>query len=162
MSARERLRAHLKLEFRLASPADVPQLARVLRDYMNTTDWAQFMTFDLERTVKHLNHEIASGETVYLLALQGPVIVGLASYSILHHFTTEPIALFQEIWVREDYHHSAVGRILVALATDLAKGDGAVAIHAPMASGLPAARSLKNLFFKGGYHEFGYMMRRRL
>jgi GNAT superfamily N-acetyltransferase len=130
---------------------------------MNSTDWAEYMTFDRPRAQAYLEREIEAGTTPHVLALNDEAdIVGVGSYQLSHDFTVKPIAVMQEIWAREDYRRTPLGRVLLSLIIDLAQADGATVLHAPVASGLASARSLKNLFLKNDFHEFGYMMRRRL
>ena len=66
------------------------------------------------------------------------------------------------IYVLKAHRRSAVGRTLVALATDMAKNDNACAFHAPLASEMDEQRSLINLFGHGGFTPIGVILGRSL
>ena len=65
-----------------------------------------------------------------------------------------------EFYVAPEHRRSAIGRALLGMAIQEGKNANAGAFHAPVASGMRAARSLFNMFDKAGFSQFGYMMRR--
>jgi GNAT superfamily N-acetyltransferase len=66
------------------------------------------------------------------------------------------------LYVVPGHRRSAVGRVLVAVATEMAEGDGACAFHAPLASGMEEMKSLINLFAKAGFVPIGTILGRSL
>jgi L-amino acid N-acyltransferase YncA len=67
-----------------------------------------------------------------------------------------------EFYVIPEHRRGAIGRALLAMAIQEGRNADAAAFHAPVASGMNAARSLFNMFDKAGFRQFGYMMRRGL
>jgi GNAT superfamily N-acetyltransferase len=157
------VRQHVRL--RMAKVEDVPELTRIIRDYMKSTDWDFFVEFDYERCANYLEAVIGTPFVPHLIAEERTAksgIVGILSYELLHDFSRRPIATGHTLWVRKDYHRTALARHLIDTFLDLAQGDGASVIHLPVMSNLPEARSLKNLLRKKGFHEMGYVMRKGL
>ena len=154
-----------RARLRLAVAEDVPELTRVFREYMRSTDWRDYIQFDFARCEEYLDLAIGGGFIPHILAEERTPkaeIVGVLSYELLQDFSQAPIATGHTFWVRKDYHLSALGRYLIDTFLDLAQGDGASVIHLPVMSNLPEARSLKNLLRKKGFHEMGYVMRKGL
>jgi GNAT superfamily N-acetyltransferase len=153
------------VRLRMAVPEDVPELTRIFVDYYKSSDWQNFIDFDEARCADYLETVIGTPIVPHILAEErGPQagIVGVLSYELLHDFSARPIATGHTLWVRKDYHPSALARYLVDTFLDLARIDGASVIHLPVMSNLPEARSLKNLLLKKGFHEMGYVMRKGL
>lgn len=156
-------REHLKtVSFQLANVDHVPELLALYEQFFAEASYKDFIEFDSDRAGDYLVRVIGSGACPHILAVIDEKIVGLVSYSLDHTFSKKPVAVMGELYVVPAHRRSALGRVLVAQACDLAKGDDACAFHAPVASGLKEARSLFNLFQKGGFQSFGYMMRRGL
>ena len=149
---------------RMAALADVPDLVKIFRDYYKSSDWTNFIQFDFARCEHYLVAAIGNAIVPHILAVERHQheIVGVLSYELLHDFSVMPIATGHTLWVRKDYHPTALARHLVDTFLDLAQGDGASVIHLPVMSNLPEARSLKNLLRKKGFHEMGYVMRKGL
>jgi GNAT superfamily N-acetyltransferase len=157
------LRQHVRL--RMAKIEDVPELTRIIRGYMKSTDWDFFVEFDYERCANYLEAVIGTPFVPHLIAEERTAksgIVGILSYELIQDFSRAPIATGHTLWVRKDYHRTALARHLIDTFLDLAQGDGASVIHLPVMSNLPEARSLKNLLRKKGFHEMGYVMRKGL
>jgi len=157
------LRQHVRL--RMAKVEDVPELTRIIRDYMKSTDWDFYVDFDYERCADYLERVIGTPFVPHLIAEENTPksgVVGILSYELIQDFSRRPIATGHTLWVRKDYHRTALARHLIDTFLDLAQGDGASVIHLPVMSNLPEARSLKNLLRKKGFHEMGYVMRKGL
>src|SRR5262245_13528014 len=150
-----------RVTFRLAGKDDAFAVAQQLGAYMNETDWKDYVEFNISEAVIYVHTNIASGLSPYLLAIDSDgALIGIASWSIVRSFSMKPIAIMEELWVRKDFRRSALGRMIVVLMVDLMQSEGVCVIHAPVASRLKEARSLKNLFTKLGFHELGYIMRK--
>jgi GNAT superfamily N-acetyltransferase len=89
-------------------------------------------------------------------------IVGYINYELDHNFSVEPVAVMGNFFVAKAHRRTAVPAILFELALDLAKGDGACAFHAPIASETLSSRALENSFIKHGFTVIGTMMGRQL
>jgi hypothetical protein len=154
-----------QVRLRMAVPEDVPELTRIFNDYYQSSDWQNFIDFDVERCADYLEQVISIPIVPHILAEErGPQagIVGVLSYELVNDFSKKPIVTGHTFWVRKDYHPSALARYLVDTFLDLARIDGASVIHLPVMSNLTEARSLKNLLLKKGFHEMGYVMRKGL
>jgi len=154
-----------RVRLRMAVPEDVPELTRIFNDYYKSSDWQNFIDFDVERCADYLEQVISIPIVPHILAEERgprPEIVGVLSYELVHDFSKKPIVTGHTLWVRKDYHPSALARYLIDTFLDLARIDGASVIHLPVMSNLTEARSLKNLLIKKGFHEMGYVMRKGL
>jgi len=76
--------------------------------------------------------------------------VGVLSYAIDDRGIAEPYAFLDKFYVRKEWRLSGVARVLLQLAMDSARDDGAVAFRAGISSGVGFG---KNLFLKTGFHE---------
>jgi len=153
-----------KVDLRLADTIDAPVLAKLLGEYMNSTDWKGFIKYDERLASTYLRNVIDFGIVPHILACEkkGGAVIGILSYELVQDFSEEPIAIAQNLWVHEKYRRGPLGRLLVAMLITLATDEGASVMHFPVMSHLPEANSLKNLLAKAGFHELGYVMRRKL
>ena len=110
-----------------------------------------------------LQRVIEYGITPHIVARLNGKIIGAISYDLDKSFCIEPVAVLHLIYVLPEHRRTAIGRLLVGLAVDLAKRvDGACAFHAPVASGMTEMASLENLFLKAGFAPVGFIMGRAL
>jgi L-amino acid N-acyltransferase YncA len=164
-SPRERLiKAALDgFDFRLATPEDVPELGALFEVFFEEAGYKdRGIVYSRPRSETWLEHVISLGRVPHIVALQDGKIVGVCSYDLDGTFCVEPVAVMHTIFVVKEHRHSALGRVLIGLATDMAKGDGACAFHAPIASGMVEQASLVNLFAKGGFGPIGVILGRSL
>lgn len=149
--------------FRMANVGDVPALVKLYTDFFDEAVYKDYVTFDPVRVYKHLNVMIEHGLKPHILAFNRDAeLIGFISYTLDDYFSVAPVAVMGEFYVIPRRRHSALGRALLMMVVDLAKGDGACAFHVPVASGIKHSRSLCNLLAKGGFDHIGYIMRRGL
>lgn len=149
--------------FRMANVDDVSALVELYTNFFDEAVYKDHVTFDPMRVYKHLNVMIEHGLKPHILAFDRDAkLVGFISYTLDDYFSVAPVAVMGEFYVIPERRHSALGRALLALVIDMAKGDGACAFHAPVASGIKHSRSLGNLLTKGGFEQIGFIMRRGL
>ena len=139
-----------------------PLLEKYGASYFNECGFDAFSTFDLERAAREMARQIGSGDTPFILAEIDGEVVGMVSWTMSHVFTSRPIAYLWMIYVMPPHRRSAVGRLLVWFAMDIAKCEGACAFFATVPPTSPAARSLCNLFRKCGFAPMGGAFTRRL
>jgi len=154
-----------RVRFRMAKVEDVPALTRVFRSYYETSDWQYFLEFDEENCIRYLETVIGTPIVPHMIGEERTPesdIVSVLSYQLIQDFSKKPIAIGHTLWIRKDYHPTALARHLIDTFLDLARGDGASVIHLPVMSNLPEARSLKNLLRKKDFHEMGFVMRKGL
>ena len=85
------------------------------------------------------------------MAIHDDEIVGAISYALDETFCVEPVGGdAHAVHQAGDIARRAMGRMLVGLCEDAAKGDGAVAFHAPIAAEVNE-RTLVNLFAHMGF-----------
>jgi len=89
-------------------------------------------------------------------------IIGVVSYSLDASFSDNKCAVLGELFVYKEFRFTPAGRMLTWTAFDLAKGDGATAMHIPIAGGHEAVPTLKNMLRKFGAEEIGVIMRKVL
>ncbi len=150
-------------EFRLATIDDVPELAQLFATFFAEARYQdRGIVYDLERAKRWLERVIFSGSCPHLVAVVDTKIVGSVSYDLDQTFCVEPVAVLHTIYVLPEYRRSAIGRVLAALVCEAASADGAIAFHAPLASGMIETSTLKNLFVHAGFEPIGVIMGRRL
>lgn len=150
------------VEYRLANTDDVPALVALYTRFFDEAVYKDLIEFDAETAETHLRLTIQNQIKPHILAVADGAIIGFVCYVLDDSFSLKPVAVMSEFYVIPEKRKSALGRALLALAVDLAKGDGACAFHAPVASGLNETRTMRNMLAKGGFAAFGYIMRRGL
>jgi L-amino acid N-acyltransferase YncA len=165
LSPRRRLfnQALNRVDYRVATNGDAPEIARLFQTFFNEAHYQdRGIVYALDKATNWIEGVVRDGSCPHIVALHGGVIVGAVSYSLDGTFCVEPVAVMHMVYVLKAFRRSAIGRVLIALATDLAKGDGACAFHAPIASGMDEQRSLINLFGHAGFTPVGLILGRRL
>lgn len=150
------------VNFRVATPDDVPELINVYQRFYAEAVYKDFLEFDPARARETILNGITFDTRPHILATIDDVVVGFIAFVIDHSFSVKPCAVLMELYVIPEFRRGAIGRALVGLTIIEARRKGAGAFHAPVASGMVEARSLFNLFDKAGFKQFGYMMRRGL
>lgn len=154
------------VDFNLAGKDDVPELAVLFGEFFKEADYkSRGIVYAPEKAKAWLERVIVYGSCPHIIARTHGYdgeIIGVTSYSLDDSFCAAPVAVLGTLYVVPGHRRSAVGRILVAVATEAAAGDGACAFHAPLASGMTETKSLKNLFTKAGFDEVGTIMGRGL
>jgi GNAT superfamily N-acetyltransferase len=163
--ARHRLiqQALAGFDFSLASPSDAGEIIDLFHQYFD--DEAGYkkrgVVFAADKAKPRLKRAIELGLYPHVVARTSGYhgrIVGVISYSLDDAFSVKPLAVMDMLYVVPEYRRSAVGKILLEIATDMARGDGAVAFHAPIASEIVHVQSVVNLFKKAGFGEIGVIM----
>jgi len=145
-----------KLKLRVGRVTDVrPLLDKYGAHYFHEAGFDRFSSFDTERAAREMTKQIRCGDTPFILAELDNEIVGMVSWTVSHVFTAKPIALLWMIYVMPPHRKSAIGRLLVMFATDIAKQEGACAFFAVIPPISLAARSLCNLFRRCGFAPMG-------
>jgi len=124
--------------------------------------YKDFITFDPVKARKTITFGIENSLRPHLLAVIENQIVGFISWELDTSFSVRPVGVLFEVYVIPERRRSAIGRYLVGLCVWACKDSGCCAFHAPIASGMDAARSLQNLFAKLGFTPLGVIMRREL
>lgn len=142
---------------------DAGDIARMAESFYRTTTYVdRGLVPDVVRYQKWVEHVIHDGSNPHILAKVDGRLVAFLSFGYDDTFSVEPCAVMNVIYVEPDYRRSALARVLLALAQDLAKSEGAVAFHVPVATVTPETRGLFNTLRKVGFEPVGYIMGRRL
>jgi GNAT superfamily N-acetyltransferase len=149
-----------RVAFRFANVNDVPELIGLYIRFYEEAVYKDFLEFDPSRARETILHGIFTDERPHILAIINEEIVGFLAYILDHSFSIRPCQVLMEFYVAPEHRRSAIGRALVAMAVQEGQRANAGAFHAPVASGMRAARSLFNLFDKAGFHQLGFIMRR--
>jgi L-amino acid N-acyltransferase YncA len=154
-------------EFALASPSDADEIVDLFHKYFD--DEAGYkkrgVVFAPERAKPRLEKAIGTGIYPHVIARTPGYhgkIVGVLSYSLDNAFCVDPIAVMDMLYVVPEHRRSALGKVLLEIAVDMAKGDGAVAFHGPIASEIVHVQSVINLFKHAGFTEIGVIMAKGL
>ena len=162
-TAAKRQQTRPAIQIRLATVEDVPQITALAMTLLSESPtYLKLFQPDPVATTKYLTAAIGRGTSPHIVATHNGDIVGVISYSLDGSFSDYKCAVMGEVYAYPAYRHTPVGRALVWAAMDLAKGDGAIAMHIPIAGGHEAVPTLKNLFRKFGAEEIGVIMRKVL
>jgi len=149
-----------RVTFRFADVNDVPDVMFLYERFYGEAVYKDFLEWDAAKARQTVLDGVAFDQRPHIIALIDQEIVGFLAYIFDDSFATKPCQVLMEFYVVPEHRRSAIGRALLAMAVQEGKIAGAGAFHAPVASGMRAARSLFNLFDKAGFTQFGYMMRR--
>jgi GNAT superfamily N-acetyltransferase len=132
------------IEVRLGRLEDVPKIVDLVELFFHRTTWAQVVNFKRDGATKWLAYAIDAGYAPHAVAFDGDELVGVCSYHTFSTYT-DPIAVMDETYVLPRLRRTDLGRRLVALAIELARGEGCKVMNFPIASGLPEQNSLMNM-----------------
>jgi GNAT superfamily N-acetyltransferase len=148
------MRATLEnLDFRLAGPEDVDGLVAFYMQYFGFSVFPDYgLTLDPERLKAWVTRVVASGYKPHIIAVDkvSGRIVGALDYNLDSGLFDHPIAEMDKFFVLPQWRLSGAGRVLLALAMETAKGDGAVVFRGDTFSGIGIGR---NLFLRQGFDE---------
>lgn len=148
--------------FRFADVNDVPEMMRLYERFYVEAVYKDFLEWDSERARETVLHGVFTDTRPHIVAIVDETLVGFLAYIFDHSFSVRPCQVLMEFYVVPEYRRSAIGRALLAMAIQEGRHANAGAFHAPVASGMRAARSLFNLFNKAGFEQFGFMCRKAL
>lgn len=153
-----------KASFRYASPDDLDRLVPVYERFYEEAIYKDYIDWDRERATQTIDHGIRNHVRPHILAVVDGEIVGFICWQLDHSFSVKPVAVMFEFYVVPEHRRSAIGKFLLRLMCWVVKDDGACAVHAPVASGMDATRSLFNMFVKEGFEGMGvsFIARRKL
>ena len=152
-----------EIDFRLAVQEDAHAIALLFEQFFNEAGYKdRGIVYSVPKSEAWLENVIARGVVPHLVAIKHRKIIGAISYSLDDTFCVEPVAVLNMAYVVPEERKSAIGRVLVALVSDLARLDGACAFHAPLASGMAEQKTLINLFKHEGFDEIGAILGKRL
>jgi GNAT superfamily N-acetyltransferase len=146
--------------FRFADANDVPELIELYLRFYDEAIYQDFLEFDPARARATILNGIVTDTRPHIVAEFDGRIEGFISYIFDHTFSVRPCQVLMEFYVAPELRLSPIGRALLAMAVQEGKAADAGAFHAPVASGMRAARSLANLFEKAGFHPMGFIMRK--
>jgi L-amino acid N-acyltransferase YncA len=148
---------------RLGEVGDIPQVLPLIREFYAAS---QFSSFGIElsepNAEKFLTMVLEQNMAPYIFAFSGEKLIGWITYYYDGSFFKNPIAVLNTIFVTDKYKRSAVGRILLDAAMQMAREDQAIAFFAPVNSGTKNIRGLENALKKAGFVNSGYIMSRPL
>jgi GNAT superfamily N-acetyltransferase len=131
----------------MAAAADAEAIADLMAVWFPMSIWADCLTFDAARAVPVIRKGIEIGYQPFILAHDGDTLVGMISWHLDQRYT-EAIGVLDEVFVLPKLVRSDLGARLVWHAIDQAVKKGAGVFNFPLASGMPAQRSLTNMLVK--------------
>jgi L-amino acid N-acyltransferase YncA len=151
-----------RVSFRFADASDVPEILLRYEMFYEEAVYKDMLDWDRHRARETILNGIVSDDRPHIVAVVDDSIVGFLAYILDHTFSVRPCMVLMEFYVVPEFRRSAIGRALLGMAIQEGKNVNAGAFHAPVASGMAAARSLFNLFDKAGFSQFGFMVRKAL
>jgi GNAT superfamily N-acetyltransferase len=149
-------------EYRFAQREDAPALAFLFEKACIDSGFpSRGIRYSVPKATRWIERVLFDHSCPHLVAVHEDVIIGSMSYALDDTFCEEPVGVMHMLYVEPEHRHTAVARVLVALCVDAAKGEGAIAFHAPIAAEVREG-SLVNLFAKGGFAPIGVIMGRSL
>jgi GNAT superfamily N-acetyltransferase len=151
------------LEFRLGTVEDVPALVELGKEFFALSQMERLgAEFSETQTEKYLTAAIENGFMHHLLATVDGKVIGGISYYYDASFFKRPLAILNHFFLTKRYRKTAIGRMLVMMAADIAKDEQACAFIMPVNSGSKHIHSLGNLLARSGFSMTGYIMSRSL
>ena len=144
IAKRKRTVATPHIEVRVGVTSDALAVTDLIDGFFHRTPWAKVINFKRDQALKWLTMAIGSGYAPHALGFDGEELVGMCSYHVFATYT-DPIAVMDECYVVPRLRRSDLGRRLVSLAIELARGDGCKVMNFPIASGLPEQNGLMNM-----------------
>ena len=151
-----------RVTFRFAEVDDIPELMALYERFYEEAVYKDFLEWDAEKARETILNGVFTDTRPHILAVVDQALVGFLAYILDDTFSRRPCQVLMEFYVVPEHRRSAIGRALLAMAIQEGQRAGAGAFHAPVASGMAAARSLFNMFDKAGFSQFGFMCRRKL
>jgi L-amino acid N-acyltransferase YncA len=151
-----------RVVFRFADANDVPELLLRYEMFYEEAVYKDFLEWDRHKARETILNGIVADTRPHIVAQVEESLVGFIAYILDDTFSRRPCQVLMEFYVVPEFRRGAIGRALLAMAIQEGKNADAAAFHAPVASGMAAARTLFNMFDKAGFRQFGYMMRRGL
>ena len=162
-ASRRRQKAYPAIEIVLATLDDVDGIVELAMTLLRESPiYNQLFPCNPEATRKHLKLAISTQAMPYVIAKHEGRVVGSISWTFDDSFSDSKCAVLGDLFAYREYRATPVGRALVATAMDLAKQDGAVAMHIPIAGGHEAVPTLVNMLKKFGAEPIGIIMRKVL
>jgi GNAT superfamily N-acetyltransferase len=162
-TGQRRARIHPPIDIRLATIEDVDELTMLAMTLLRESPtYLKLFHEDPTATSKYLSSAISTGVCPHIVATHNGRIIGVISYSLDGSFSNFRCAVMGELFVYREYRGTPAARMLVAMCAHLAKGDGATAMHIPIAGGHEAIPTLKNMLKKFGAEEIGVIYRKVL
>lgn len=163
MSASQRRKAFPAIDIRLANLDDVEALTMMSVTLLRESPtYLKLFQCNPAQASKYLRAAIGTGVCPHIVATHDGRIIGAISYSLDASFSDSKCAVMGELFVYREFRGTPAGRMLVFAAMGLAKGDGAIAMHIPIAGGHACVPTLKNMLRKFGAEEIGVIFRKVL
>jgi len=151
------------IDIRLATIEDVDELVMLAMTLLRESPtYLKLFSCDPSATTKYLRAAISTGVCPHIVAVHDGRIIGVISYSLDGSFSNYKCAVMGELFVYREFRGTPAARMLTWTAMDLARGDGATAMHIPIAGGHEAIPTLKNMLRKFGAEEIGVIYRKVL
>lgn len=163
-----------RIELRLATEADAGAIAQLIGAWFPLTVWSDCLTYDADKAAHFIAQGIASWREPFLLAVERGSknfsepnldgnIVGIICWHLDARLTAEPVGVLDLVYVVPRLRRSDLGRRLIMQAIDYSKSQGAAVFNFPIASGMPAQRSLINMLVRHiGAEPVGVLLRKVL
>lgn len=162
-TSQRRSRTRPSINIRLATVDDVDELTMLAMTLLRESPtYLRLFQCNPAATSKYLRAAIGSGVCPHIVAVHDGRIIGVISYSLDASFSDYKCAVMGELFVYREFRGTPAGRMLTWTAFDLAKNDGATAMHIPIAGGHEAVPTLKNMLRKFGAEEIGVILRKVL
>lgn len=150
------------VDFAAATTDDVDDIVCLYEEFFAISDLPDLgLTFSRANARQWVENVITSGSCPHIIArAPNGGLIGSIGYC-MDRSAAQPFAFLDKFYVNSGWRLSAVGRVLLNLAMEAAKADGAIAFRAGLSAG---AQHSKNLFLKMGFHETlgSVLMARRL
>jgi GNAT superfamily N-acetyltransferase len=143
----------------LAGSSDTDELDELFQRFFAEAGYAsRGIVYSSDKARAWIHEAISFCHCPHIIARIDNKIVGVLSYSLDDTFCEKPIAVMHVFYVVPEHRKSALGRMLLQFALDLATTvDEACAFHAPVASEVGDVASLVNLFQKAGFTAVGFI-----
>ncbi len=117
---------------------------------------------DFDRLVGELPVVWADGYFPTIVAYHGVEPVGFITYELDTFWSQKPLANIYMLFCLPEHRGTGLGRKLIFLCEQMAKGDGAAAIYSSIISDYRQTKTAQNTFRRMGFEELAPTMRKVL
>jgi len=150
------------LEFRLGAISDIPKLVELSEKFFAESQYGSFgIKFSSQKYTHYLETTI-DRISPHILAVIDDEVVGFVSWLWDETYSERPIATLSQIYVVPERRRSAIGRMLIDMATSIARDSGACAFMCGVNGGTHQTNSLGNLFARSKFRMSGFVMTKGL
>ena len=141
------------ITFRPAQSSDADSMVALFQRFFAESTLPSYgLRYDPRRMYEWLCRVLDNWDVTHIIAVDKETqkVVGSIAYALRQTYTEQPMAEMDKFYVLPEWRNSAIGHILLTMAMEIAKDEGAAIFRAGLSSGISSGQ---NLFRKHGFRE---------